>query len=201
MIKTLIFDIGNVLLFFDHEKMVNQIANTLKIPFSQIKSRFFEEGMLNAIELGSITTEEMVEELFKLSSTRETKTSLLNAYNDIFKENSSLTPILHTLKKQGKKLILLSNISEEHFNYIFKTYPTLHLFDAAILSYQERHAKPSYEIYQAALRKAECHPYECFYTDDILLHVESAKQLSIDAEQFLSTELLIQQLASRMIFV
>jgi FMN phosphatase YigB (HAD superfamily) len=96
---------------------------------------------------------------------------------------------------------LLSNISEAHFNFATQTFPLLQLFDGAILSYQVRHTKPSLEIYHAVLKEAGCQPHECFYTDDILGHVQSARPLGIDSEQFLTTELLIDQLAKRMIFV
>lgn len=194
MIKTIIFDIGNVVLFFDHEKMVNQVAKILNLPFADVKRKFFEEEMLTNMELGIFNTEE----LLQLSSSRN---ELLNAFNEIFQENLTLTPVLHALKKQGKQLILLSNISEPHFNFAFQKYPTLHLFDTAILSYKIGHAKPSEEIFQAVLDAAGCAPYECFYTDDISLHIEAARRLAIDAEQFLSTEQLIKHLATRMIFI
>ena len=39
MIQTIIFDIGNVILYFDHEKMVHQLANTMQTPFSQVKKQ------------------------------------------------------------------------------------------------------------------------------------------------------------------
>lgn len=37
MIQTIIFDIGNVILYFDHEKMTHRLATVLQAPFPQIK--------------------------------------------------------------------------------------------------------------------------------------------------------------------
>lgn len=201
MIKTLIFDIGNVVLYFDHEKMVNQVAKALQVPFTQVKKCFFDDGLLNAFEIGTVSTDEVLAELLKLTTQPPPKPHILTAYNAIFVENLSLIPIIHSLKKQGKRLILLSNISEPHFIYAKNTFASIALFDDAILSYEVRHAKPDQEIYKAVLAKANCLPYECFYTDDILGHIQSARLQSIDAEQYLSTERLTEQLAKRMIFI
>lgn len=201
MIRTVVFDIGNVILYFDHEKMVHQLSSTLQVPFSQIKAQLFEEELLVNFEAGQVTTDELFSTLSKSSPTQPKKEDLLKAYNTIFWPNEPLVPILHSLKRQGKKLLLLSNISEAHFDFIYQTYPALQLFDTAILSYKVRHSKPEAEIYHEVLKAADCLPHECFYTDDILGHVRSAKTLGIDAEQFLSTELLIAHLAKRMIFV
>lgn len=197
MIQTIIFDIGNVVLYFDHEKMVQQLSSLLQVPFSQIKKQLFDEGLLAQFESGNFTIDEIVQ---KLSPTHP-KHEILTAFNTIFWQNESLVPILHSLKRQGKKLLLLSNISEAHFDFAIQTFPSLQLFDGAILSYKVRHAKPSPEIYRAAVKEAGCQPHECFYTDDIPGHVIGAKSLGIDAEQFLTTELLISQLSKRMIFV
>lgn len=201
MIKTVIFDIGNVVLFFDHEKMARQVANILKTTFPIVKDRLFKEELLFQLELGNVTTEELIQEFQKLSPHPLPRKEFLSAFNQIFRENEEIAPIITSLKRQGKKLLLLSNISEPHFNYVYQTFPLLHQFDKAILSYQVRHAKPYPEIYHAVLQEANCQPFECFYTDDIVGHVESAKSLFIDAELFVSSEKLIEQLAKRMVFV
>jgi HAD superfamily hydrolase (TIGR01509 family) len=201
MIKTVIFDIGNVVVYFDHIKMVNQVSKLLEVPYQEINKRLFAEEILAQFETGALTTDEVFQSIIKLSSLTPDRRVLLAAFNEIFKENESLAPIIHTLKKQGMKLLLLSNISEVHFNYVYQTFPIFRLFDTAILSYQVGHAKPSPEIFEAVLKASGAKPHECFYIDDILGHVNGAKVFGIDAEQFLSSELLIQHLAKRMVFV
>lgn len=201
MINTFIFDIGNVVLYFNHEKMIQQLSLKLQVSFSKVKTRLFDEEILKLFELGQFSEEHLFEELLQLSSVKPPKSELLASWNEIFQENQSLTPILNSLKRQRKKLLLLSNISESHFNYISNKYPHLKIFDAAILSYKVHHAKPASEIFQKVLAIADCAPQECFYTDDIIGHVEAARLLNIDAELFESAEQLTQQLASRMVFV
>lgn len=201
MIQTVIFDIGNVVLYFDHEKMVQQLSTAFQVPFSQIKKQLFEDELLLNFESGNCTTDDVILKLSQNLPNPPKKEEILKAFNTIFWQNESLSPILHSLKRQGKRLLLLSNISEAHFDFATQTFPSLQLFDGAILSYKVRHAKPSPEIYKVVLEEAGCAPHECFYTDDILGHVEAAKLLDIDAEQFLSTEFLINQFSKRMIFL
>lgn len=201
MIQTIVFDIGNVILYFDHEKMVHQLSNILEVPFSQIKKQLFDEDLLINFESGHCSTDDVIRELSKHSSIQITKHDFIQAFSTIFWQNETLVPILHSLKQQKKKLLLLSNISEAHYDFALQNFPILKLFDTAILSYKVRHVKPSPEIFHAVLKESDCQPYECFYTDDILGHVQAARSLGIDAEQFLSTELLISHLAKRMTFV
>jgi putative hydrolase of the HAD superfamily len=139
-----------------------------------------------------------LQELTPRSLKRET---LVNAITTIFTENESILPIIYSLKRQGKKLLLLSNTNELHFNFIQRHFPWIKLFDAAILSYEVKEAKPQPAIYQAALKAAGFPPYECFYVDDIPSHVEAARQMGIDAELYQDAETLRHHLAQRMVFV
>ena len=57
--------------------------------------------------------------------------------------------------------------------------------------------KPEIKIYEKALEIAGCQNRECFYTDDILAYIESARTLHIDAEQYTTPEALTQHLYAR----
>lgn len=63
MIQTVVFDIGNIILYFDHEKMVRQLAATLQDPYSQTKKLLFDEDLLINFESGNCTTEDVIREL------------------------------------------------------------------------------------------------------------------------------------------
>ncbi|MBD0313624.1 MAG: hypothetical protein ICV86_12360 [Microcoleus sp. T3-bin5] len=43
-------------------------------------------------------------------------------------------------------------------------------------------------IFRAAIEKASCRAEECFFTDDILINVEAAQKVGINAIQFVSSE-------------
>lgn len=201
MIKTVIFDIGNVLLLFNHEKMLLQFSQLLDVPFAALKQKIMIEKLLQEYELGNITTEEWIQAIMSLSKLKPSKELLLNAMGDIFQENFPLTAFIPLLKKQGLRLVLLSNISEAHFDYIRRHFEISHAFDDAVLSYKVRSSKPQKAIYDAVLKAAKAEIYECFYVDDIPEHVNAAKEFGLDAVVFESVEQLKRALEARMIFV
>jgi HAD superfamily hydrolase (TIGR01509 family) len=201
MIKTVIFDLGNVLLYFNHDQMFLQLAKQLQLPFQHIKKRVLEEDWVTAYETGLLTTDEMLEKLQADSPHLPRRASLLEAMNSIFRENASLTPIVHQLKKQGKRLLIVSNTNEAHFQFIQRNFSFISAFDEVILSYEVKHAKPHRKIFEKAIEKALGGPHECFYVDDISTHVEAARNLGIDAEVYTSTEKLREDLALRLVFV
>ena len=196
--KTVIFDIGNVLVHFSYQQMLERLAHHYNVPAERVRQMFVEEGLSARYESGKVSTEEMFLELGGLSALTPHSDLIVEAMGDIFHENSSIVPIVHALKKQGKRLIILSNTSPIHWNYIKENFSIVDLFDERVLSFEVGAIKPQKEIYEAALLKAACAPEECFYTDDIIEYVTIARTFGIDAEQYLDTPTLKKQLLLRM---
>lgn len=201
MIKTVIFDIGNVLLHFSHEKMILQLAEELELPYSMLYKKIIEERMIHDYEAGQMSTEELLNVFHELSKKSLTREILENSLSTIFRENEPISHVVKALKKQRKKLLLLSNTNEIHFHYINRHFPLIHLFDEAILSYEVKSAKPEPAIFMAAIEKAGCLPHEIFYIDDVQEHVDAAKKIGVDAVLFTNVETLKHDLAVRMVFV
>jgi len=99
--------------------------------------------------------------------------------------------------KERYELVLLSNTNEMHFEMLQREYPILRHFDKRVLSHEVGAMKPSPVIYQRAIELAGCRPDECFFTDDIEAYVEGARQVGIDAVQFVSSAQLQEELAKR----
>lgn len=184
MIKTVFFDIGNVLVFFSFPKMIEQLSSCVGIEPKEIQKGFFETDLREKYEKGKIQTEE----LYQIFQTKSPKSFSLQqfkaAFSDIFTPNKELLPLIQTLKKQGVELILLSNISSCHFDFVFQNYPIFQLFDQKVLSYEQGIWKPDPRIFQYALSIAKNRPEECFYTDDIPEFVLSARSVGLPAEVF-----------------
>lgn len=194
MIKTIIFDIGNVLVLVNQNKMFYQLSQLLNLSFADLKEQLFKDSLIQRFETGLIP----YEELFNPNFPRE---KVAEAMNSAFSENSEMIPIINALKRQGKKLILLSNTNEIHFPYLQRHFSYLNLFDEAILSFEVKHIKPEREIFETALQKSGSLPEECFFVDDIFEHIQAARQLGIDAELYQDIATFRRDLAKRMIFV
>lgn len=184
MLKTVYFDLGNVLIFFSLKKMIDQIGACTQIPLPKIQALFLQSTLREQYEKGLITTEQLYRHFLQEAPRPFSLAAFTQAFNDIFTPNRDLWPLIDTLKQKKIRLILLSNTSESHYNYIAAHYPILKLFDDQVLSYQIGSYKPEPEIFQKALGLSQCAPDECFYTDDIPEFIESAQKVGLPGAVF-----------------
>ena len=94
--------------------------------------------------------------------------------------------MLKKLKKDGYKLFLLTNITEDSYNYINSIININYMFDGGIYSYQEHLIKPSYEIYNLVLNRFSLNKEETLFFDDKEKNVIVANELGIKSFIFTS---------------
>ncbi|MBU3134842.1 HAD family hydrolase [Clostridium gasigenes] len=83
----------------------------------------------------------------------------------IIEVDFSIIDVLLNLKKNGKKVCLISNadiIDVKHW----ENSPLYNLFDGAIFSYEVGYIKPQIEIYNIALNRMKAKPEECIFIGD-----------------------------------
>lgn len=185
---------GNVLVYFSHEKMCRNIAHLCDWTETRTKSFLLDEGRQWKLERGEITEEEFHEDFCQAAGRRLDIQKLRHAAADIFWLNESIIPVLHELKAAGTRLVLLSNTSITHIQFIERNFDILQLMDDRVTSYEAGAMKPESRIFELALSKAGCEPEECFYTDDIEAYIEKAGTLRIQARIYTTTELLRKSL-------
>lgn len=195
MQKTIFFDLGNVLLFFDHQKMIGQVAELCDIDPYVIKQAMQLYG--DPYERGSVNKHKIFNELSSLSKTPLNFDRLMDALGNIFTPNLPVIQLALQLKQKGHRLFVLSNTCDAHFEYAQKYHPFLKEFDGYVLSYEVGARKPEKTIYQKALEQAQAKPEECFYTDDIEEYILAARKMKIDAERYTTEEELVRQLNRR----
>lgn len=178
------FDIGNVLLCFDRDVQLKQVSRATGIKVGTLQREFLDSGLMNDFEKGLLTDEELYDRLAKLSGTSWNQEVFLQAFTAIFEENLPMTSLLKTLKKRGKRILLLSNTNGLHFDYIRRHYDFVQYVDHAILSHEVKSLKPEPMIFQEALRAADTRPGSCFYFDDIPEYTRAAQELGIQAATY-----------------
>ena len=95
---------------------------------------------------------------------------------------------IKTLKKQGYKLYLLTNITEDSYNYINDLININSIFDGGIYSYQEHIIKPDKRIYNLLIDKYSLKKSETIFFDDKEKNVISAINQGISSYVFKSIE-------------
>jgi putative hydrolase of the HAD superfamily len=198
-IEVLLFDLGNVILPFNHYQIAEKLARFSEGKewsdpphiFSYLFDR--QEGAVNDYEVGkksSIEFFNQVKERFKLVLTFD---AFVPIWNEIFTENHDVSELIRSLKGK-KRLGLLSNTNPLHFNHALSTYSVLKLFDKWILSHEVGFKKPAVEIFLKAMEWASVPPMGILFIDDIKEHVEVAASLGMQAIHFVSAQQLRREL-------
>lgn len=186
MIKTIFFDLGNVLIFFDHEKMWKNLSKVCECSEQTLKETIDKENLFLDYEVGKITTDAFIKALERYLKKRIDPFLFSAAASQIFKENIETTTLLKELHKKGYELAVISNTCEVHFNYLQNEFPIFDLFKNLILSHKVNLRKPDTEIFKYALSLTTSLPGECLFIDDIKEHTDSAEKLGIHTSHFKS---------------
>jgi putative hydrolase of the HAD superfamily len=197
MIRALLFDLGNVLIYFSHQRMMQQVATLLGVGIDALKQLFFHEGLLARYETGQLVTDQLVIELNRIARQRADPAAIRTAASDIFWRNESIEPVIDRLAASGRPLIMVSNTSEVHRQWVDERFAIVRHFQRRALSYEVGAVKPDPRIFQRAVELAGVPAQECFFTDDTPAYVEAARALGLDAHVYTDTPTLVEVLASR----
>lgn len=202
-IKVVLFDLGRVLVDFDHKRSAQRIAFFCKKTPGEIYALFFESEATIAFEAGKITPQDFYLEVKKMLDLKLSYESFVPIWNDIFflsPKNRSVFQLANSLRV-NYKTAMLSNINTLHYGYLKKNYPVFGVFDQVFLSFELGTIKPDKKIYQQVIQELKVAPEEIFYTDDRGELVESAKTLGIQGAVFTNFEQLVKDIiAAELIF-
>ena len=197
--KFIYFDLGNVLLFFDHALACRQMAAVAGVSEAQVREAVFDSGLQLQYEAGQLSSQQFYESFCQRTGTRPAYDALAYAASAIFSLNVSIKPVLAQLRSAGYRLGLLSNTCEMHWDYFASGRYSLipEIFAAVTLSFRVGALKPDVKIYAAAAALAGVRPDEIFFTDDMPGHVAAARACGFDAVQYTGTPALVRQLHDR----
>jgi putative hydrolase of the HAD superfamily len=190
MVKLFVFDLGNVILPFEHRQIAQKLHEVSRVagrfPPDEIFRYMFdmENGLINAYEEGSMTSLDFfmrLKERYKLDIDFE---EFKDIWNPIFREDPEVNDIIIYLKNRGYPLFLLSNTNELHFTYITELYPIVHLMDEWILSFEIGAKKPKQRIYDEIFKRTDVKRNEVLFIDDIKRFVEVAKDFGLQTTVF-----------------
>ncbi len=191
------FDLGNVLVHFDHEIAVRNLASLAGCSLDTIRRLVFAEGLAHRYERGEISTGEVCRTLRKELKTAVGDESICRALSDIFDLNLAVMPLVTGLRCRNPSIGILSNTCEAHWDFINRRYSLSRLFPVHALSYELGATKPDSSIYLDAAEKAGVPPESAFFCDDILANVAGAKAAGYDAVQFRDAPQLAHELRRR----
>lgn len=193
--RVILFDLGNVLIDFDHRTAVNRIRKHCALGEEEIYNLFFDSDVTDRYERGLITSLEFFRELKHMLHASISYNEFVPIWNDIFFAHPGMLEVLYALKGTYD-LYMVSNINELHYLYLKEMFPNyFNCFKKLFLSYQLKMRKPDPEIYAHIIFFLRLSAHQIIYVDDRPELVEAAKKLHIDAFAFESTDACRETLA------
>lgn len=177
-VKTIIFDLGNVLLKFDVRIIARKLAEKFSLDEDRLFDLFFDSPLTGIHDDGKISEREFhrrVMEMFNINMAFE---EFREIWVDIFTENTDVAELVQFLSKEYK-VFLMTNINKMHFDYIKGKFAIIKEFDKVFTSYEVGERKPHPKIFNAAISYADAKPDEIVFIDDRKELIEGAEKLGI----------------------
>jgi len=184
MIKNIIFDIGNIVAYYDLEEALNVFAK------NEEEKTFIMDNIVNSpewsglglVDIGLLSWDDIIKII--QDRTNNTHDELIEDYchkhyNYLIVQESMLN-LIKDLRNKGYKVYLLSNTNEDSVNYM-KNSGLFESVDGYVLSYLENKVKPNQGIYKTLINRYNLVPEESIFIDDRLDNCETAKLLGMAA--------------------
>ena len=181
----IILDMGNVLLEWNKDKILQGVSDTKK-DYLILDKTIFQSGLWERLDLGTMTREELVLKVVSMiGKTYQQKVEEViwnwPNYIEIFTE---VFPILSEAKKKRHRIFVLSNTSKVFYDLLEKQLsPLKELLDGFVLSCDIKAIKPDLAMFEEILDKYQLDPTNCVFLDDIEDNTIAAQKLGIKSYQ------------------
>ncbi|MCM1539081.1 MAG: HAD family phosphatase [bacterium] len=194
MIKTVIFDIGNVMVDFCYREMLKRKGYSEEI-CERIAAATVDSGFWNELDRGVMGYDEVV----SLFAARDPEIApqmreALSDLSGIVKLRPHAVPWVRGLKRAGYQVLALSNYPEKAYEDGREQLCFLDDMDGFILSYRDKVVKPDKAIYELLQARYAFLPEECVFIDDLQENLDTADKLHWHTIRYQSYEQVCAQL-------
>lgn len=194
MIKTIIFDIGNVLADFTWQEFLEKKGCTGE-NLARIAKATVQNEKWNEYDKGMMTDEEILQNF--IAGAPELEEEIIRYFSNlkgVVSRNDYAIPWIEELKSKGYQVLYLSNFSKRAEEDCADALDFLSHMDGGILSYKEKVIKPMPEIYQILIERYQLVPEECVFLDDLEQNLQGAAAFGIHTIRFVNQKQAIEEL-------
>ncbi|MGY8950224.1 MAG: HAD family hydrolase [Flavobacteriales bacterium] len=192
-IKSIIFDLGAVLLNISYQKTIEEFDKLGIKNSSTFYSKKLQTNIFNLLETGEISESDFIKEIQK-HCTEATNTQILYAWNAMLLDLPLHRVELLKQLKTEYNIYLLSNtnkihisefenkLGKEQYNEFYQ------LFDKVYYSHKIGCRKPNAEAFKIIIEENNLIAEEILFIDDSPQHIDGAKKLGIKTYHLLDDE-------------
>ena len=185
MIKTVIFDIGNVLMKFEYMPYVRELLKEDAL-IEKVNDAIWRTGYWNELDRGE-NTEEIFRKMVAAAPDYEDaiRRTFENVGQCIHRMDYAI-PWIKALRACGLQVLYLSNYAHHTMEVNPGVLDFLPYMDGGIFSCDEKVVKPDPEIFRRLCHRYRLDPAECVFLDDSETNVEVAAAFGMKALRFVS---------------
>ncbi len=184
MIKNIIFDMGNVLLDYNPNVILDKVCGSEEEK-RIIKKELFEGPEWLMGDRGEITNAERYELVKKRvpEKLHEKLKMCVEQWDICMVKVEGAEEFIRYVKEKGYGLYILSNASVEFYQYFPRQFEQ-DFFDGIVVSARAKLLKPDLKIYKYLLETYALEAEECFFLDDREENVVGAKKAGMKGYLF-----------------
>ena len=187
MIKTIVFDIGNVLMKFDYIPYIYELLQDEETVY-RVNGAIWRSGYWNDLDRGEDT-----QTVFSrmLAAEPAYQKEIRAAFENVGRCMSRMEyaiPWIRELKTRGYQVLYLSNYSRHTMEANPGVLDFLPYMDGGVFSCEVGAVKPDPAIYRILCDRYALVPEECVFLDDFAANVQAARDLGMKAILFESYE-------------
>ena len=194
MIKVIVFDLGGVVLDYDHRITSKKLSDISSKTEEEMYEYIFKSGIEKLYDTGKISSEEFyksAKDYLKIDISFEAFSEI---WSDIFFEKPEMNDFITNIDSNTYKKFVLSNTNELHFEYCMNHYPIMKSFDEYFVSYKLGMIKPNLSIYEHLIKNSFCKPEEILFIDDKKENVTVASQVGIKTIEYKSHPFFLEEI-------
>ena len=180
--KNLVFDMGNVLIEWNSEKILQAITDDIKLQ-NLLRKEVFETGLWVQTDEGVKTREEMIEIVSdKIGEEYRNEITQLSRYwykyVDVY---TKVQDRIIELSKMGYNIYILSNAANTFYDLVKEgLLPATTVAKGIVLSCEEKVLKPNEKIYNILLERYNLYPHDTIFFDDLPENIWGAARCGIN---------------------
>lgn len=186
MIKTVIFDMGGVVITLDSDEAVRRFAALGMEDFVEQMNPYTQSGIFGDLEEGKLSEEEYRTRLSEICGRTLSYDEIQHCWMGYMKEVPARNlALLRKLKREGYRIVLLSNTNPyiaqwtDSENWDGDHHSIKDYFDAIYRSFEVKCMKPNEKFFRHVLQQERLLPENALFVDDGPRNCAAASELGI----------------------
>ena len=176
--KAVIFDLGRVLVYYNHQATLEAVAAISRVTAPELHALMVEVD--HDLGIGALSAADLHQFLVKRAGTTEDMDAFLQAYAaGITRDEDALAYAVALQARAGVTVGVISNTNEAHVLWLDEYVPELDQLDLVMMSNEVGLTKPDPAIFTLMLELLEVEPDQALFIDDIETNTRAATALGI----------------------